>query len=716
MTGLEFTQSPYWLLLIVPMAAGLAWLLYSRTRELLPPLPRWLLTLFRFLVLLLVGLLFLDPRWQSLTRIEAPPVVAIVQDDSESIVIHKDSNEVRSQLPARLRGMIEKLEDAKVDAEFFSFGEKLNTEVSPDSLTYSLGGTDISGALEEVRRLYANQNLGAVILLTDGIPTAGLNPLYATEAFSMPIFPVMMGDTTPQRDIGIAEVMFNELAYLDTETPIRVKVRTDGYDNQPLQVTLTQGPKVIGTQAITLSKAQPQGEVQFLLKPDKTGIQQLGISVTTLPDEITHRNNFRTIFLNVLETKVKVAFFAGFPHPDVTALRAALISDKRFEVIDFVHKNQREYYTSPEGYNLADFDLFVLHNYPFSAADAPQLERIRKEIEGRNAPLMFFAGQYTDLKTLTPLNDHLGIAPVTQNPATEEAILHFKDEYTSHSTYTFPEGWMRLMNSAPPVYRNRSDWRAKGDTRVFATATIKGVTLDYPIYGLQQHLGRKNMVFVGENLWRIRSHVLVETGEFEAFDSWLYNNIQWLMVREDKRKFRVSPGKLLYSGGEPVLLKGQVYDDSYNPMPGVVIEVKVTGPGGYAEQLFLTEPNPANYFLELSNLAEGTYSYTATGTKNDVKVGDDRGEFSIGRSDIEHFRLTADHGLLRQIALRTRGQAFAWKDMDAVADEVLKLNSLKPVVSNRVNRIGFQDFIYVFVLLLAMLAVEWVVRKRYSLI
>jgi hypothetical protein len=173
---------------------------------------------------------------------------------------------------------------------------------------------------------------------------------------------------------------------------------------------------------------------------------------------------------------------------------------------------------------------------------------------------------------------------------------------------------------------------------------------------------------------------------------------------------------MLYSGSEPVLLKGQVYDDSYNPMPGVIIGVNLKSPDGTEDVHYLVEPSPAHYFLELPNLAEGTYSYTAEGTKNDVKIGTDRGEFSIGKSDVEHFRLTADHGLLRQIALRTRGQAFAWKDMDQVAAEILRLNSLKPVVSNKKSRIGFQEYVYIFFIILGMLAVEWVVRKRYSLV
>ena len=104
-------------------------------------------------------------------------------------------------------------------------------------------------------------------------------------------------------------------------------------------------------------------------------------------------------------------------------------------------------------------------------------------------------------------------------------MIIFKEEYRNHSTYTFVDNWIRMMNATPPLYRNQSEWKAGGDTKVFATARIKGVALDYPIYGLQNHLERKNMVFIGENFWRMRAQSEIETESFDAFDTWIYNNI-----------------------------------------------------------------------------------------------------------------------------------------------------------------------------------------------
>ena len=105
--------------------------------------------------------------------------------------------------------------------------------------------------------------------------------------------------------------------------------------------------------------------MDFLIKPEEVGIQQFSVHISELEGEISTRNNHKAIFINVLETRVKVAIFAGGPHPDVGAIHKTLERDERYEVIDFIHKDRQAWYNSPDNYQLEDFDLLILHNFPF---------------------------------------------------------------------------------------------------------------------------------------------------------------------------------------------------------------------------------------------------------------------------------------------------------------------------------------------------------------
>lgn len=720
MFGIQFAYDPKiavpLAVLILVVSAGLAWFMYRRTKDTLPTLPRTLLAIFRFLVFAIVGLLFLDPKKETKEKIITPPSIAIVQDNSESLIVGKDSGFVKTEYPGLLKNFMASLYNGQVQTHFFSFAQNLNKHAVPDSLTFDESGTNISGALRSVYKQFSGQNLGAVVLISDGISTSGENPNYVVEEFRQPVFSVLMGDTTPQKDIRIADVLYNEIAYLQNETPVKVKVYSSGYENQEVDVSIAQGTKVLGTKRVRLTRGLPNVDVDFLLKPETVGIQQYNISVTTLPDEISKRNNFKAIFINVLETKVKIALFGGYPHPDVGALDQAFRLDDRYELTKFIHKNTTEYYINPAEYKLGDFDLVILHNWPYSQADAPMVDKIKEQVKNRELPLMVFVGQHTNLQVLKGLDDYLGLGFGAAVDQVEEAQWNFKEEYENHSTYTFAEGWRQLMNNAPPLFRNRSDWRAKGDAKVLATAKIKNVQLDYPVYALQNHLNRKNMMVIGENIWRVRAYAQVETQDFTAFDDWLYNNIQWLMVKEDKRKFKVRTSKQLYTGSESILFRGEAYDDNYNPLPGVDIKVSVKDPNGREDVYFMSETSAGQYFLELGNLQEGTYSYEAEGKKSEAKVGTDRGQFSVGKSSVEHFNLTANASLMEQLSLRTEGAFTTVRNMNSLTEKILSLNSLKPVSRTNIRRTGFHHFEWVFYLLLCLLAVEWVVRKRYSLV
>lgn len=711
----SFSYSPAWLLLILPVAGLAAWFLYRNTRGILSSPVRWMLTAFRFVVLALLGLLLLEPLLSTLNKLRYPPVIAVLQDDSESLRVHRDSAFVQKDFPTLLKSFLSGWDEDDYELHGHTFGSDIREGLNPDSLRFRAEGTDISSALVNAHERYRNQNLGAMVLISDGIPTGGSNPLYAIEKIRQPIFTILLGDTTPQRDVRIRDVLYNELAYLSTETPVKILLEADGYETAPVTVTLTAGGKVVGNKQIALGKNTTKAEADFLFTPDKTGLLELVATVTRLDGEVTYRNNLQRVFVNVLESRVKIALFAGSPHPDLGAIKDAFRREKSFEIVDFTLKGIGTYYEDPSKVNFADIDLFILHNYPQSSSDGAMVRKIAEEIEKRSVPGIFMVGSFTNLTTMQPLFAYMGASPKSFNQRSTEVLMDFKETYSRHTTYLFPPDWISWANNAPPIFRNNSTWEAKANAEVLATAKIKNVAVDYPVYVLQEQLGRKNMVFLGENFWRMRAHSYLEKESFDYFDDWLFSNIKWLMARSDKRRFKVTTSKQTYAGDEPVLFRGEAYTESYDPMPGVEIKVKVTGPDNKQTDYYLPETGRAQYSLELANLPEGRYSFKAEGKKDSKIIGTDEGAFSIGRSNIEHLRLQADKDLMEQIALRTGGKFFVARDL-ASARKAIEDLQLKPVADFRRDRRDFHRFGWIMGLLLTLLCVEWVVRKLNSLV
>ncbi len=704
-------ESAWWLLLILPLAAFAAWWMYRRTRDTLSRPIRWTLTGLRFLSICLAAWLLLQPLLRSSKTLIYPPILAVLQDDSESLVIQRDSVFVRTQYPDLLDAFLSRVSSEELQVDGYRFGAGMATGLSGDSLRFLEEATNLSGALKEAANLYQNQNLGAVVLVSDGIVTAGSNPVYQLDGLGVPVYTVLLGDTTPQRDVRIREVLFNEIAYLNNDMPVKARIQVEGYDAADLQVSLSSQGKVLDTKPLRLGSNKPQAEVDFLVKPETVGLQAFDLTVTRLDGEVTYRNNSQRFFVNVLETRVKVALFAGAAHPDIGALRQVFEREEGYQLFPSVLRAPGVFYEEETSLPLADADLIILHNFPGSSADQATVNAILEQVEKENIPVMAFIGAGADLRAMQPLFKYLALAPQNPGQRSEEIIANFSQQYRQHSTYTFDDRWISWANSAPPLYRPQAAWQPKPNAEVFATAKIRNIPLDYPVFALQQSLGRKNMVFLGENIWRMRGHAYLENEDFEAFDGWIFNLVKWLMANDDQRRFRVEPTKKVFPGRDNVTFRGQAYDDSYNSIPGVDMELTLVDPQGRENQYFLTETNEGQYFLDLGSLPEGSYRYRAEGRKNNVRVGEDRGEFSVGRSGVEHISTRADGALLRQIALQSGGKFYHASELDQLAAELLAQETLIARRDTKPARMPFRQMIWPLVLLLALLGVEWVVRK-----
>ncbi|MFW5659500.1 MAG: hypothetical protein ACOCZ8_05940 [Bacteroidota bacterium] len=719
MFDLSFSSSPAWLLLFVLIAAGLSWWMYrGKTTE----LPRWLgytLRGLRFLAVFVLLALILQPLLTAILEEKQPPIVAVLTDNSRSMTATGDSATIQQQLPEQLLELQNQLEAAGAVVRPYTFGNALERLSSYDSLAFDQEQTDISAALRSTGDIFTNQNLAAAVLISDGIPTQGVNPVNYSERFKTPVFTVLAGDTTERRDLLIEDVSFNELSYIDTKTPVVVTVRGRGIENQNVNVRLEGFGKQLASETVRLNASNGYtAKANFNITLTKPGLQQFAVHIDELEGEITTDNNHRLFFINVLETKLKIALFGSAPHPDIGALEKALGNDPRYTLDRFVRKSPESFYDGEPG-DLKQYDLFILHNFPGMANDKPVIDQISETVSAENTPLMLFAGSGLNYRMLPEaLAQRLPVKTNRYTTSTTEAFMYLAPEYKNHASYRFNNqaAFNDYINSAPPLLRNDSDWELRGGATSAMLARIKNIPTGYPLMVLGDIRGTKSVVMLAENFWRYRVHSYLEAGDFDYYDDWLQNLIQWVSVREDKRRFKVYPTERLFSGGEPVRFRGEVYDEAYNPLPGAEIKLSVTDPDGKRLDYFLEEPQDGIYRARLLNLSEGTYTYTATGSKDGKSLGTDEGQFSVGRSVAEYLQLQAQAGTMQQLANRTGGKAFTLSNMSQVASAVEQLPQMASVVNLKRSTTGLQRFVWPLLLVLTLLSVEWVLRKRHGLL
>ena len=172
-----------------------------------------ILSLVRFMTLFGVLLLLINPTFTKNTYTLQKTKLLVLADNSSSVMGSDELSLVQTiKADPRL--------GERFDMNFHSFGSQLNAN---DSLTFRERNTNISTALKTLRSIYGGTN-GTLVMLTDGNQTLGDDYEFYGKDLGIPIYPIVVGDTTRYEDLRIGQVNSNKYAFLKNKYPIEVFV------------------------------------------------------------------------------------------------------------------------------------------------------------------------------------------------------------------------------------------------------------------------------------------------------------------------------------------------------------------------------------------------------------------------------------------------------------------------------------------------------------
>lgn len=718
--SLSFGFSPWLLLLCLLGAAALTYWSYRRTVPQVTTARRAVLMSLRFVALFIILFLLFEPIWRQLQRDERPPVLAVIVDDSQSLGLEAETEGAKIDLAATTRATVQGLPLDALDGEtrIFAFSTSvrdLPRSNASDSLRFNGARTNIAQALDYVRDAMQDQNLRGVLLISDGQYNAGRNPLYQAERYPVPVHTVAVGDTLRRRDVQIRRVTTNEIAYVDEEQPVQIGLRADGFSGEQVVVSLVQGGQVLGSQPVRLSDGSAEVTVDLNYTPEQEGFKQLNAVVTQLPGEVTYRNNTQSFTVRVLENKRRILLVAAAPDPDLAGIRQLLEQDGNTEILSFVQKGAGSFYEGAFPASLEDIDLMVLVGFPGRAADPTVMQRIATAAtDGK--PLFFLLTRQTDLVSLRMnFEDALPVLPDRNRPTFDEAGIVVTARGAQHPILEIPQR-PATFGGLPPLLYNASRWQPSPDARVLATIDLRGVELDDPLLVIRRRSGSRSAALLGSGTWRWKN-LPDDLQTYEPFWPGLFSNLtQWLTTPEDNRRVRVEPVEDLFSGGEPIELTGQAYDESLNPVSDASISVEVKAPDGTTLPYTMNPVGNGRYVLDVGTLPEGTYSYEASGDRNDVNLGTDSGTFAVGALTLEFKETRANAALLRQIAQRSGGLFFTADQLASLPGALQDGGAFSPVVFEATRETELWHLPAFILIVVLLLTTEWVLRKRSGMV
>ena len=135
--------------------------------------------------------------------------------------------------------------------------------------------------------MYANQNVGAMVLVSDGIYNTGSNPQYQAERLKFPVYTVLAGDTTVQTDLRIAGIIHNSQTFLGNYFPVEIKVAATHLAGNKAMLKVLEGENEVFNKTIDIRGNQHFETVKLTLNAKAKGTQKYRVELTELDGEVT---------------------------------------------------------------------------------------------------------------------------------------------------------------------------------------------------------------------------------------------------------------------------------------------------------------------------------------------------------------------------------------------------------------------------------------------
>ena len=688
------TQYPLWLAIFaVLLGVGYALFLYFRNDNVaFEKRSRIVMASLRGLAMTLLAFLLLAPMLKMIRKQTDKPVIIFSIDNSESIKSGKDADFYTAEYPKQLQKIIDELaKDYDVDAYLVGDENKSadKTNAAPD---FSDKSTNLSALFDDISLLYANRNVGAVVMLTDGIYNSGANPFYAAQKTNFPVYTVGLGSDEQATDLFIADIVHNKEVLKGNRAPVEVKIQAGKLAGKTAKLTVSGDKGEVFSKTMQISGNQYFETVSFLVDAEQPGLKKFRVDLDELDGEVTHKNNHAQFIIRVIESKDKIAIVYDAPHPDVAAIRSALELSENYDV---VVKSVDEFKDNP-----SDFGLVILHQLPSSKHPASSLlSQIRKS----GVSSLYIIGTQTDLNAFNGLNTGLQI---TQSKnMTNNATAAYNSNFM---LFSFSEEAQQLLPTLPPLQSPFGTYKAAVSANLFMKQRISGVETNYPLFLFNDVNGAKTGVISGTGLWSWKVYDYVNTQNHDAFNEIVNKTALFLVAKNDRSPFRVRHNAV-FAENAPVEFSAELYNESGELLntPDVKLTVKGSGDTTYDAQF--SKQNNA-YYLNMGELPVGTYTWTAK-TQLGNKSYEKSGSFSVQEIFVETANLVANHDLLRSIAQTSNGKYFDRSEMEKVVKEIKANDNIKPVASYQKKYSMLLNSPWYLAAIVLLLGIEWFLRK-----
>ena len=252
---------------------------------------------------------------------------------------------------------------------------------------------------------------------------------------------------------------------------------------------------------------------------------------------------------------------------------------------------------------------------------------------------MFIIGGQSDVRKLNTLQTLMSISADPKSGNDVQATMN-----GAFNLFTLEDN-MNQISEFNPMTAPFGDYKELGGGQVLMYQKIGKVDTKYPLIILGESNGTKTGIIAAEGLWKWRLFDFAQHQNHDITEGLISKMIQYVGVKEDKRKFRAWTDKNVYRENEPITFGAELYNNSYELINDPDVSMIITNSEN-KQFNYTFNKSGRSYSLSVGILAVGNYTFKALTNVGGQKMEVD-GRFSVQPIQLELYETTADHAVLK---------------------------------------------------------------------
>lgn len=629
-----------------------------------------------------------------------------------------------------------------LDIRYYAFGQSLDMlgDGKPD-VTEEISvikavrpATSMADSIKEVANAHRGGSLSGIVLFSDGIETSTRQPEAVAHDLGVrgiPVYTVPTGIADPD-DVSIRNVIVQDVAFVGDTVPVRVQVRSKGYEKRNTELIVNFNDKEVVRKDVVLEGGLQYVEAAFDARVRAKGAVALDIKIEPFMDEATADNNKVTKSVRVVNEKINVLCIEGSARWEFRYLRAILKRDPRINAMFIATRSGNDLAMHSSDYiarfpedaeDAFKYDLVILGDVDASFFTPGEFSRLEELVRERGGSLLMLAGpkyspssyEATAVERMLPVRFNAkdkwhdvgkNVYPILTSEGRSSLVLTLemdRDKNDRIWTHVAP------LDRLPPLLNTRPG------ASVLATLSDSGARLTpYPLISWQRYGTGKCMLMATDRLWRLR----FRTGDKYHWRVWS-QCIQFLTLSRlmgEHKQIRMETDRVSYPVGDQARIYAEVLDDGYEPVLQARYDVYVSVVKEDEE-----DDNKTRVSLRPDSTRPGLYAgyYTPPGAgRYRIQAGEDDLDYAntieFQVADVKPEMANTDMQIerLQRMAELSGGKCLKFSQMQDLATS---LNRTRHETIRRREKSLWDNWFYVL-LIVGLAGCEWIVRRRYDLL